>query len=407
MQSVLSLGRSAFVQGPPPRCGQVPAFITKYNVRKETSWVHESVMDFCPAGLHEGVRSPVRAKSISVTNCAHAEVDSQPECKEPTLNISRISSSSSSSSSTDITGSSTATTSSSSNDSSNSSGNNSGVGSRSQIDSSSSSSRDGSGGDSGSSSDTVIILVEPKRGENIGAAARGMKNFGLRELRLVRPSGGEWPNEKARAVAARAVDVIDSAKVYDTLDAALSDLQYVYAASGRPRAQDKLAKDVVLLRQVQDALPPVGTRVGVMFGREDNGLYNDELVRANAILTIDTDPNFYSLNLGQAVLIVCYELYRAPRRPGLGAKRERAARREVEGMLDRLFSALEARSFFNQYNRDVLQYAIRSFFDRVNQLSRQDVAAVRQVLKALQRSPLGTSQPPSTPNGGGDIDQRQ
>ncbi|KXZ53720.1 hypothetical protein GPECTOR_6g637 [Gonium pectorale] len=214
-----------------------------------------------------------------------------------------------------------------------------------------------------------------------------MKNFGLRELRLVRPAGGEWPNEKARAVAARAVDLIDAAKVYDSLDAALADLQYVYAASGRPRAQDKLAKDVVMLRGVQEALPPAGTRIGVMFGREDNGLYNDELVRANAILTIDTDPGFYSLNLGQAVLIVCYELFRAPRRPDLVAKRERASRREVEGMLGRLFSALDARAFFTQYNRDVLQFAIRGFFDRLDPLSRQDVAAVRQVLKALQRPP--------------------
>ncbi|GLC34259.1 hypothetical protein PLESTM_000175400 [Pleodorina starrii] len=245
-------------------------------------------------------------------------------------------------------------------------------------------------------SDMVVILVEPKRGENIGAAARGMKNFGLRELRLVRPAGGEWPNEKARAVAARAVDVIDAAKVYDTLDAALADLQYVYAASGRPRAQDKLAKDVVLLRQVQEALPPAGTRIGIMFGREDNGLYNEELVRANAILTIDTDPNFYSLNLGQAVLIVCYELFRAPRRPGLGAKRDRASRHEVEGMLGRLFTALESRSFFNPYNRDVLQFAIRGFFDRVNPLSRQDVAAVRQVLKALQRPPSPPPPPSSS-----------
>lgn len=65
----------------------------------------------------------------------------------------------------------------------------------------------------GPNNDIVVILVEPKRGENIGAAARGMKNFGLRELRLVRPAGGEWPNEKARAVAARAVDLIDAAKV--------------------------------------------------------------------------------------------------------------------------------------------------------------------------------------------------
>ncbi|GLI67078.1 hypothetical protein VaNZ11_011275 [Volvox africanus] len=407
MQLVLSLGWSSFVRGPPPRCGQVPAFITKCSVRKKTSWLHESVMELCPAGIHEGARSVVRSTSILFPNCAHPEVDSQPAINEPTLNGSRISSSSSSSA--DITGSSTATTSSSnSNHSGNeSSGTNPGVGSLNQINSSSSSSRDGGGDDSGSSSDTVIILVEPKRGENIGAAARGMKNFGLRELRLVRPSGGEWPNEKARAVAARAVDLIDSAKVYGTLDAALSDLQYVYAASGRPRALDKLAKDVVLLRQVQDALPPAGTRVGVMFGREDNGLYNEELVRANAILTIDTDPTFYSLNLGQAVLIVCYELYKAPRQPGLGAKRERATRREVEGMLDRLLSALEARSFFNQYNRVVLQYAIRGFFDRVNQLSRQDVAAVRQVLKALQRSPLGTQPPSSTPNGGGDIEQQQ
>ncbi|GIL84942.1 hypothetical protein Vretifemale_13501 [Volvox reticuliferus] len=376
------------------------------------NWFHESIKRFCSIRLLGGPPCTITVTSTSFTNYAHAEGDSPLATNGHTHNSSSISSSSShNSSSSAIAGSSTAATNSSNSSGSGSSSGSNPGGTGSSIGSSSSSSSRGGGGSNGGSSDsdTVIILVEPKRGENIGAAARGMKNFGLRELRLVRPAGGEWPNEKARAVAARAVDLIDSAKVYDTLDAALSDLQYVYAASGRPRAQDKLAKDVVLLRQVQDALPPAGTRVGVMFGREDNGLYNDELVRANAILTIDTDPNFYSLNLGQAVLIVCYELFRAPRRPGLGAKRERAARREVEGMLDRLFSALEARSFFNQYNRDVLQYAIRGFFDRVNPLSRQDVAAVRQVLKALQRSPLGAPPSPPTPDGDGDedIDQRQ
>lgn len=259
----------------------------------------------------------------------------------------------------------------------------------------------GDGSASGSSSgdsNIAVILVEPKRGENIGAAARAMKNFGLRDMRLVRPAGGEWPNERARAVSARAIDVLDGAKVYDTLEEALSDLQYVYATSGRPRAQDKLAKDVVMLRQVQDKLPPADVKVGIMFGREDNGLYNEELVRANAILTIDTDPGFYSLNLGQAVLIVCYELFRAPRRPGLGAKREVASRREVESMLSRLFGALEARGFFNQYNREVLQFAIRGFFDRVDRLSRQDVAAVGQVLKALQKAPTGTGAEPKKPS---------
>ncbi|KAG2499762.1 hypothetical protein HYH03_002059 [Edaphochlamys debaryana] len=262
----------------------------------------------------------------------------------------------------------------------------------------------GSSGSAGGGEGVVIVLVEPKRGENIGAAARAMKNFGLRELRLVRPADGEWPNEKARAVAARAVDLIDSAKVYDSLDAALADLQYVYATSGRPRDQDKLAKDVVLLRQLQDALPPAGTRVGIMFGRETNGLLNEELVRANAILTIDTDPAFYSLNLGQAVLIVCYELFRAPRRPELGAKRDPASRREVESMLGRLFQSLDARGFFTPYNQDVLQWAIRGFFDRVVPLSRQDVAAVRQVLKALQRPPSSPPSPPPKPPPPSDLD---
>jgi tRNA/rRNA methyltransferase len=102
-------------------------------------------------------------------------------------------------------------------------------------------------------------MVEPKRGENIGAAARAMKNFGLAELRLVSPVDG-WPNERARAVAARAADVIDAAKVYGSLEDAVADVEVLYATTGRTRGATLHSRQVMCHELAADL--PVGNKVG-------------------------------------------------------------------------------------------------------------------------------------------------
>src|SRR6202167_5687085 len=156
----------------------------------------------------------------------------------------------------------------------------------------------------------VVILVEPQLGENIGAAARAMANFGLGRLRLVRPRQA-WPNDKARMMAGGAAPLLDNPVLYDTLEASIADCSFVLATTARAHDQ---AKPVVGPAEAAREMGPrlaAGETVAVVFGRERWGLENDEIGLADRIITFPVNPAFASLNLAQAVLIVAYEWFNA------------------------------------------------------------------------------------------------
>ena len=152
----------------------------------------------------------------------------------------------------------------------------------------------------------AIVLVEPQLGENIGAAARAMANFGLRDLRLVAPRDG-WPNEAARSSAALALAIVDEAAVYPDLGAAIADLHYVAATSARSRflAKPVLAPDSAVAGLFEREA--AGWRCGILFGKERTGLENSDIAAADVIVTAPVDPAFASLNLAQSVLLIAYE----------------------------------------------------------------------------------------------------
>ena len=155
----------------------------------------------------------------------------------------------------------------------------------------------------------IVILVEPQLGENIGAAARAMANFGLSRLRLVAPRQ-PWPNDKARMMAAGADRILDGAELFDDLEAAIADCTFVVAATARAHDQ---AKPVVGAAEVATLMAPriaAGEPVAIAFGRERNGLENDEVALADCILTLPVNPAFASLNLAQAVVVVAYEWFK-------------------------------------------------------------------------------------------------
>ncbi len=166
-----------------------------------------------------------------------------------------------------------------------------------------------------------IILVEPQMGENIGAAARAMHNFAVSELRIVNPRDG-WPNERALSLSAGAKHLIEAAQLYDTLEAAIADCDYVLATTARDREMHKPEADISemlssrgLTRGSLDASrdPAIKSRddsVAILFGPERTGLTNEHVTLAQAILPIPANPDYPSLNLGQAVNIVCYEWFR-------------------------------------------------------------------------------------------------
>jgi tRNA/rRNA methyltransferase len=155
----------------------------------------------------------------------------------------------------------------------------------------------------------VVVLVEPQLGENIGSVARAMANFGLSQLRLVKPVQG-WPNERAKVMAAGADRVLDAAVLYDSLADAIGDCTFVVATTARVHDQ---SKPVVSAEAAAKEMAPriaAGETAALVFGRERSGLENDEVGQADRILTLPVNPAFASLNLGQAVIIVAYEWFK-------------------------------------------------------------------------------------------------
>ncbi len=235
----------------------------------------------------------------------------------------------------------------------------------------------------------VMVLVRPQMGENIGAAARAMWNFGLEHMRLVEPRDG-WPNPAAVAMASGAVRVLDAVRVDADTDAAIADLNYVYATTARPRG---MTKTVFTPEQaMQDARARIGRgeKVGVLFGAERAGLENADVIRANAVVTVPVNPAFASLNLAQCVLLTAYEWRRSgnatlPERP---EKARPATREEVTRMIDELSARLEAGNFFwPEHKRQSLEDNLRNLFLRLD-LTDPDVRTLYGVFRTLaERTP--------------------
>ncbi len=159
----------------------------------------------------------------------------------------------------------------------------------------------------------TIILVRPQLAVNIGMCARAMANFGLDDLRLVNPRQG-WPRtdeyrEVAYAAAAGATDLLDTATLFPSVEAAVGDLHVVYATTARERGQMKaVLTPSVAMGATANA---VGEKRGILFGPERTGLDNDEVALANAIITFPSSPAYASFNLSQAVLLCGYEWFKA------------------------------------------------------------------------------------------------
>ncbi len=230
----------------------------------------------------------------------------------------------------------------------------------------------------------VFILVRPQMGENIGAAARGMWNFGLDRMRLVSPRDG-WPNPKATAMASGAARVLDNVALKDTTAEAARDVTHLYATTARPR---DLTKTVMTPQEAMaDAARRIaaGERVGVLFGPERAGLENDDVVRANTIISVPVNPAFASLNLAQCVLLVAYE-WRRQQDSAVpeGASKARAATHdETEKLGEILEGRLDTAGFFwPEDKRQSLQENLRNLISRMP-LTDADVRTLHGVFRAL------------------------
>lgn len=228
----------------------------------------------------------------------------------------------------------------------------------------------------------AIVLVRPQLGENIGQAARAMLNFGLTDLRLVAPRDG-WPNPAAGPAASGADQVLANARVYDTVAGAVADCGDVLATTVRRRG---LALPAVTPAVAAARIRAASVRTAILFGPERSGLESDDVAFATAILTVPINPDFGSLNLAQAVILVAYEWSKAAElvSPTIREDLEPPApQAELEGFIMQFDAALDAAGYFFPPDRTpVTRQTIRTMLTRPGWSSPQ-VRALRGMLRAI------------------------
>lgn len=228
----------------------------------------------------------------------------------------------------------------------------------------------------------AIVLVRPQLGENIGKTARAMLNFGLADLRLVAPRDG-WPNPAAGPAASGADVVLERARIFDSVAAAVADCSHVYATTVRKRG---LVMPVI---SPEEAAREVHANQGFsafLFGAERSGLETEEVALANKIVTVPVNPDFRSLNLAQAVILIAYEWskHESLAVPTEGDPAEPiAAHAHLEGLIEQLFAVLAEADYFHPPDRTpATKNTIRTILTKPGWSSRE-VQALRGIVRAL------------------------
>lgn len=241
----------------------------------------------------------------------------------------------------------------------------------------------------------AIVLVRPQLAVNIGMCARAMANFGLSDLRLVAPREG-WPRtgayrKGAYAAAAGASNLLESAKLYDSVRDAITDLNFVYASTARGRGQAKPVFTPAETMPTAAARIASGEKIGMLFGPERTGLDNEDVALADAILTFPVNPAYASLNLAQAVLLTGYEWFRAAHGDVIPYEIEerspQATREMTLSFFDFLEGELDKRGFFRPApKKPVMSRNLRNMFHRMS-LTEQDVRTLWGVVVRLVEGP--------------------
>jgi len=233
-----------------------------------------------------------------------------------------------------------------------------------------------------------FVLVRPQMGENIGAAARAMWNFGLDRMRVVAPRDG-WPNQRAVAMASGAGRLLDEAGLFADLPTALADCTYTYATTARPRGLTKPVFSPEAAMKDASLRVANGEKVAVIFGPERAGLENDDIAQANAIISVPVNPEFASLNLGQCVLLTAYEWRRQTTQIVHEtvdmAKTEWASGLEVDKLAQHYEERLqEAGFFFPEAKAEGMKINLRNLWSRMR-LTRADVQMLHGVMRQMVR----------------------
>lgn len=234
----------------------------------------------------------------------------------------------------------------------------------------------------------AIILVRPQLGENIGMCARAMLNCGVTELRIVSPRDG-WPNPAAVSAASGAIHLLEQARIFDSVADAVADLEYVFATTARHR---DIVKDIKTIDEAAPMIRKVNMgqaqqKCGILFGPERTGLENDDAAFADAILNIPLNPSFSSLNLAQAVLLVCHAWLSADNHfKDAIAEIETASKEEVENLVRQFETHMEQGGFFRSPDqRPAIMLNLRNFFFRSGITSRE-TQVFHGIIKCLTKA---------------------
>ena len=231
----------------------------------------------------------------------------------------------------------------------------------------------------------IIVLVRPQLGENIGKAARAMLNFGLTGMRLVAPRDG-WPNPDAGPAASGADEVLEGARVYATTAEAVADCAHVYATTVRKRG---VTRPVLTPEQAAREVHAQAGRSAILFGPERSGLETDDVALARAIVTVPVNPEFASLNLAQAVILVAYEWSKMQALPQPTAEEllPPAPQEDLDGLIAHFEALLEPRGYFRPPSRAATtRRTLRGMLTKPG-WNHLEVRTLRGVLSYLEKPP--------------------
>ena len=231
-----------------------------------------------------------------------------------------------------------------------------------------------------------IILIETSNSGNIGSVLRAMKTMGFKNLCLVNPK--KFPSDEVKALAANAKDMIDDVIVVDTLDKALSDIDFVVGTSSRIRKVPWPNEPLNTVAPQINKIIESTTNVGILFGREDRGLTNDELQRCNLHMHIPANEEYPVLNLAMAVQVVCYQIYIDSLSKNSPVKNDnwdvpKAKSNHVKRLIEHFISVAEELEVFNKGNPRQIGARIKRMFTRIG-LDEMEVNFLRGFLAATE-----------------------
>ena len=227
-----------------------------------------------------------------------------------------------------------------------------------------------------------FILVRPQMGENIGSVARAIKNFNIKHLRIVNPRCN-WPNPKALITSVGAKDILQSAKIYNSLESSIGDLDIIFASTSRIR---KVNKKIIPISNLKKKIIR-GRKIGVLFGPEASGLSNDEISCADYLVKIPSNKKFSSLNLSHSAIIFCYELFQhfsGKKHIYKSTYKSAVAKKyEVSKFLNFITNGLDKKGFLQpDHKRQSMIRNINNIFHRIN-LSEQEIRILLGIFSTL------------------------